>query len=113
MSFKHRFPTSVTAIGYLEGASRISNTKNSGQKITAKLYNPSEHTRKYDLRVPIIALGKAASIVDELARSGDLVAVVGRLAMVQSGGGLSISMLVDYIKTLDEGEIVDAMDEYC
>ena len=110
MSFKHRFPTSVTIIGYLEGASRLSKTKNSGLKITAKVFNPSEHTRKYDLRVPIIAIGKAAAIVDELARSGDLVTVVGRMAMVQTGGGLTLCVLADYVKSLDEGEVIDALD---
>lgn len=110
MSFKHRFPTSVTAIGYIDGATRLSQTKNSGMKISARLFNPSEHNARYDLRVPIMAIGKAASLVDELSRSGDLVTIVGRMAMVQGGQGVSLCVLVDYIKSLDEGEVSDALD---
>lgn len=102
MSFNHKFPNSVVLIGYLEGVSKVGTTKNSGMKITARLYNPSEQYRKYDLRVPLMALGKPAKIVGELSKSGDLVSVIGRLAMVSTDKGLSLYVLADHIKSLDE-----------
>jgi primosomal replication protein N len=111
MSFKHKFPNSVILIGYLEGVSKIGTTKNSGMKITAKLYNPSEQYRKYDLRIPLMALGKPAKLVEQLAKSGDLVSVIGRMAMVSTGSGLNLYVLADYIKSLDEDSTYE-MDSY-
>lgn len=102
MSFKHKFPNSVILIGYLEGVSKMGTTKNSGMKITAKLYNPSEQYRKYDLRIPLMALGKPAKLVEQLSKSGDLVSVIGRMAMVSTGSGLNLYVLADHIKSLDE-----------
>jgi len=107
VSFKHKFPNSVTLIGYLEGVSNMGHTKNSGTKVIAKLYNPSEQYRKYDLRVPLMALGRPARIVEKLAKSGDLVSVIGRMAMVSTGSGLSLYVLADHIKSLDEDNIYE------
>ena len=104
MSFKHKFPNSVSLIGYLEGVSKIGTTKNSGLKITARLYNPSEQLRKYDLRIPLMALGRPAKIVQALSKSGDLVSVIGRLTMVSTNNGLSLHVLADHIKSLDEDD---------
>lgn len=111
MSFKHKFPNSVILIGYLEGVSKMGTTKNSGMKITAKLYNPSEQYRKYDLRIPLMALGKPAKLVEQLSKSGDLVSVIGRMAMVSTGSGLNLYVLADHIKSLDEDNSYE-MDSY-
>jgi primosomal replication protein N len=111
MSFKHKFPNSVTLIGYLEGASKMGTTKNSGMKITARLYNPSEQFRKYDLRIPLMALGRPAKMVEQLSKSGDLVSVIGRMAMVSTSNGLSLYVLADHVKSLDEDN-ENEMDPY-
>ena len=81
MSFKHKFPTSVMLIGYLEGAKKMAPSKGSGFKVTAKLYNPSD-----------------------LCRSGDLVTVIGRMAMVSSPNGLHLYVLAEHVRSLDEEE---------
>ena len=104
MSFKHKFPTSVMLIGYLEGAKKMAPSKGSGFKVTAKLYNPSEQYRKYDLRIPLLAMGKPAKMVSDLCKSGDLVSVIGRMAMVSNPNGLHLYILVENVSSLDEEE---------
>ena len=102
MSFKHKFPTSVMLIGYLEGAKKMAPSKGSGFKVSARLYNPSETYRKYDLRIPLLAMGKPAKMVSDLCRSGDLVTVIGRMAMVSSPNGLHLYVLAEHVRSLDE-----------
>ena len=110
MSFKHKFPTSVMLIGYLEGVSKMAPTKGAGLKVTARLYNPSEQYRKYDLRIPILAMGKPAKVVCDLSRTGDLVSVIGRMAMVSNPNGLHLYVLAENIKSLDEEEVNNGME---
>ena len=42
MSFGHRYPASVFLIGYIESAKKLADSKHSGIRVAAKLYNPSE-----------------------------------------------------------------------
>ena len=102
MSFAHKFPTSVMLIGYIENAKKLSPTKSSGMKVVAKLYNPSEKNRRYDLRIPIMALGKPGKLAMEFSKSGDLVSIVGQMVVASSQNGLNLCVLADHIKTLDE-----------
>jgi len=102
MSFAHKFPTSVMLIGYIESAKKLTPTKHSGMKVVAKLYNPSEKNRRYDLRIPIMALGRPGKLAMEFSKSGDLVSIVGQLVVRSSPSGLNLCVLADHIKTLDE-----------
>ena len=104
MAFRHRFPSTVMLIGYLEDAKRLSPTRHSGKKVIAKLYNPElgGKNRSFDLRVPVIALGKIADLCVEYSKMGDLVALNGRLVQIQSPKGFTVGVYVEQIKTLDE-----------
>ena len=108
MSFRHKFPTSVMLIGYIEGAVNAGSSKSSGIKVRAKLYNPSETSPSYDLRVPLMAFGTPAKILVNLCTTGDLVTVIGRMAMVKGPEGTKLEVLVEHIKSLDE----DGGEEY-
>ena len=104
MSFKHKFPTSVMMIGYLEDVRPAGKGSSHAQsmKMTAKLYNPSESNRAYDLRVPCIAIGKAAASMIHLCKTGELVCVRGRTVMRSTPKGVKLSVLIENIKSLDE-----------
>lgn len=108
MSFRHKFPTSIMLIGYIESAVNAGSSKSSGIKVRAKLYNPSETSPSYDLRVPLMAFGTPAKILVNLCTTGDLVTVIGRMAMVKGPGGTKLEVLVEHIKSLDE----DGGEEY-
>ena len=108
MSFRHKFPTSIMLIGYIERAVSAGSSKSSGIKVRAKLYNPSETSPSYDLRVPLMAFGTPAKILVNLCTTGDLVTVIGRMAMVKGPEGTKLEVLVEHIKSLDE----DGGEEY-
>lgn len=110
MSFRHKFPSSVVGIGYIENAVFNGRTKSSGIRVRARLYNPSDKYHKYDLRVPLIALGTPGKLLIDKCKTGELVTVIGRLVMVQSDDNLNLEVLVEHIKSLDEDEI-HGMDE--
>jgi len=91
MSFKHKFPTSVTMIGYIEKAKALPKTKNNATlRVRASLYNPSEQ-----FRTP----GK---ILLNVEKTGELVSVIGRLVMAKGKNGTKLEVLVERIKSLDE-----------
>ena len=102
MSFKHKFPSSVVCIGYVEGAVNLGRSKSSGIKVRAKIYNQSESDRKYDLRIPLIAFGKPATMLVEAGKTGVLVTVMGRLTMVKNDSNTSIEVFVEGVQSLDE-----------
>ena len=104
MSFRHRFPSTVVCIGYIENAAYNGRTKSSGMRVRARLYNPSEKYHKYDLRVPLIALGTPGKILIDKCKTGELVTVIGRLVMGQSDKDLNLEVLVEHIKSLDEDQ---------
>jgi len=110
MSFRHKFPSSVVGIGYVESATYNGRTKSSGIRVRARLYNPSEKYSKYDLRIPLIALGTPAKILIDKCKTGELVSIIGRLAMVQYNDSLTLEVLVEHVKSLDEDD-KNGMDE--
>tara|TARA_R100000458_G_C8198265_1_gene189638 strand:- start:153 stop:476 length:324 start_codon:yes stop_codon:yes gene_type:complete len=89
-------------IGYVDSAVNAGNSKSSGIRVRAKLYNPSETSPSYDLRVPLMAFGTPAKILVNMCTTGDLVTVIGRMAMVKGPGGTNLEVLVEHIKSLDE-----------
>ena len=110
MSFRHKFPSTVVCIGYVEGAVNIGRSKSSGIRVRAKIYNKSETYRQYDLRIPVIAFGTPAKMLLDADKTGELVTVVGRLAMVKNDTSTNMEVLVDHIKSLDEDD-TDGMDK--
>jgi|TARA_R110000824_G_scaffold116395_3_gene267793 hypothetical protein len=110
MSFKHKFPTSVTLIGYVESAKVLSKKSTTGLRVRAVLHNPSEQYRMYDLNIPLMAFGTPGKILVEVDKSGELVSVIGRLAMVKGPKGTKMEVLVEHVKSLDE-EQEHGMDE--
>ncbi len=104
ISFKHKFPTSVMLIGYLEDVRPASKEKITDKniKMVAKLYNPSEKNRTFDLRVPCIAVGKQATSMVHLSKTGELVCIRGRTVMSSTPRGVKFSVFVENIKSLDE-----------
>ena len=103
MSFRHKFPTSIMLIGYIDSAVNAGSSKSSGIRVRAKLYNPSDTLPSYDLRVPLMAFGTPAKILINLCTTGDLVTVIGRMAMVKGPDGTKLEVLVEHVKSLDEG----------
>tara|TARA_R110001583_G_scaffold38351_1_gene123995 strand:+ start:4279 stop:4560 length:282 start_codon:yes stop_codon:yes gene_type:complete len=85
-------------IGYIEDAHKLPDTRGSGMRVVAKLYNPSEKERKYDLRIPIMAYGKPAKLMRDFGKSGDLVSIIGRVG----SRSRSVCVIAELIKTLDE-----------
>ena len=98
MSFGHRYPASVFLIGYIESAKKLADSKHSGIRVVAKLYNPSEKDRKYDLRIPILSYGRPAKHMLDYGKSGDLVSIVGRMSTTSG----SVCVIAELVKTLDE-----------
>ena len=108
MRVSHKFPATVSAIGFIKNIEHHGQSRGSGVKVRCTLFNPSVERPLWDLYVPVIAMGRAAQEVLKFAADPDaprLVHVFGRMAMVNaqdSTEGPRLEVIAEIILPLDE-----------
>lgn len=107
MRVSHKFPATVSAIGFIKNVEHCGQSRGSGIKVKCTLFNPSVERPLWDLYVPVIAMGRAAEKVLKFADPDDprLVHVFGRMAMVNaqdSTEGPRLEVIAEIILPLDE-----------
>ena len=96
--FRHRYANAVVLGGLLRDAKDEGVSAGGGRRARVWLDNPCDENERFDLHVPVLAIGnRLAAKVLELAGTGALVTVQGEWSTVRSGNELNHVLVAERI----------------